>query len=89
MVNGLTSRLVAAEQVDAKIVEVALFFQRELERARAPGAAGAAAAAAETARPAMTVLLLSADNAQVRCHVFGTNLVIAVAVLYDASGEDT
>jgi hypothetical protein len=54
-----------ASQVDAKIVEVALFFQRELESVRAPEAAPAGAAAGGSA---MTVLLLSADNAQVRPH---------------------
>lgn len=49
-------------QVDAKIVEVALFFQRELESARSPGDGEAGG---DAARPAITVLLLSADNAQV------------------------
>lgn len=56
-------------QVDAKIVEVALFFQRELLQAQAghmaAGGGGGSSAAAEQAPP-ISVLLLSADNAQVR-----------------------
>lgn len=61
---------VQGQRVDAKIVEVALFFQAELEAA----AAGRNLTEAETATPSaspsvehlMSVVLLSADNAQLQ-----------------------
>ena len=54
-------------QVDAKIVEVALFFQKELLTAqRQRQQAAPADGGPESGAAAISVLLLSADNAQVR-----------------------
>lgn len=53
----------ALSQVDAKIVEVALFFQNELAAAAAGGPAGGASGCGVD-QPAMSVVLLSGDNAQ-------------------------
>ncbi len=53
----------ALSQVDAKIVEVALFFQNELAAAAAGGPAGGASGGGVD-QPAMSVVLLSGDNAQ-------------------------
>ena len=73
----------AAAQVDAKIVEVALFFQRELESAMAPAGAEAAS---ESVRPAVSVLLLSADNAQVgAAHSYYDNVIRALFTLWQWS----
>ena len=51
--------------MDAKIVEVALFFQKELLQAQQPVSA---ATVDMPATAAISVLLLSADNAQVCGH---------------------
>jgi hypothetical protein len=73
------------QAVDHKIVEVALFFQRELMRAAGgPGAAGAGAAAAA----ALPVILLTGDNGQAqlaRSHGLPTVRMCELAALEPAA----
>jgi hypothetical protein len=64
--GGGAAGMTKGQRADVRIVEVALFFLREIEAARSPMAAAASEECDANGVARMPVLLLSADNGQVQ-----------------------